>query len=173
MTTMDQANRRFRAAMLLLGVSLVALAAAALRASRITDPVGSAHTRAVLAPPNVALQPHASLASVLVAVRSDPLHPLRRAPATRYEFDDDPSTASVPEQGTVNTGLKLLGTAVSSANGGGFAMCQLGEDAPAIVRLGQSIGPYELRRVEPGRAVFRERGGENLVLTVDAEGALP
>ena len=49
--------------------------------------------------------------------------------------------------------LRVLGTVVDSV-GGSFALCQLGSTQPVVLRIGQRIGDYELRRVEKAGAFF-------------------
>ena len=49
--------------------------------------------------------------------------------------------------------LRVLGTVVDSV-GGSFALCQLGTTQPVVVRIGQRVGDYELRRVEKAGAFF-------------------
>jgi hypothetical protein len=66
--------------------------------------------------------------------------------------------------------LRLVGTVVDGASGD-FALCQLGGDAPKIVRVGQSIGTYTLRSVTQGAASFDSPGGNRLDLRVSKTGS--
>lgn len=66
--------------------------------------------------------------------------------------------------------LRLVGTVVDGASGD-FALCQLGGEAPKIVRVGQSIGTYTLRSVTQGAASFDSPGGNRLDLRVSKTGS--
>lgn len=66
--------------------------------------------------------------------------------------------------------LRVLGTVVDSA-GGSFALCQLGTTQAVIVRIGQRIGDYELRRVQKGSVVFATSDGGSVELRVPRAGA--
>lgn len=66
--------------------------------------------------------------------------------------------------------LRVLGTVVDSA-GGSFALCQLGATQAVIVRVGQRIGDYELRRIEKGSVVFAGSDGASVELRVPRAGA--
>jgi len=54
--------------------------------------------------------------------------------------------------------LRVLGTVVDSV-GGSFALCQLGTTQPVVLRIGQRIGDYELRRVEKAGVLFSTPDG--------------
>jgi hypothetical protein len=66
--------------------------------------------------------------------------------------------------------VRVLGTVVDSL-GGSFALCQLGVAQPVILRVGQRIGDYELRRIEKGRVLFITPDGESVELRVPRAGA--
>ena len=55
----------------------------------------------------------------------------------------------------------VLGTAVS-ADGSSFATCQVGTEAPRIVRVGDRISGYTVKSIERGRVVFVSSVGNRL-----------
>lgn len=77
-----------------------------------------------------------------------------------------PAPASV----AVAQPLHVLGTVVDSA-GGSFALCQLGAAQAVVLRIGQRIGDYELRRVEKASAVFATSDSGRIELHVPRAGA--
>ena len=52
--------------------------------------------------------------------------------------------------------------AVVAGPGRSFATCQLGDDRPIIVRVGDKIGEYTVRTIERGRVVFTTANGSRL-----------
>jgi hypothetical protein len=89
---------------------------------------------------------------VAAAVEVDPFSPEREAPSTRYGSDpgDDSASTEMPAQRAL---LKLVGTVIDD-DGSSFAMCQLGDEQPRAVRVGERIGEYRLRAVRQGAADF-------------------
>lgn len=79
------------------------------------------------------------------------------------------STIAPPTRGD-DQPLRVLGTVVDSA-GGRFALCQLGTTQPVVVRVGQRIGDYELRRVEKAGALFATPDGGRIERRIPKAGA--
>lgn len=107
---------------------------------------------------------------VRLASARHPFRPERRPPAERFRM---PGESLVGEADTMApaqaTGLRLIGTAVT-APGRGFAMCQAGDAAPRLVRVGETLAGFTLRSVERGRALFRAPDGGTLDLRVPKAG---
>ena len=129
---------------------LRALEIEALPASADATALGDIQVPARRMPPRV---------NVAAAVNADPFSPERQRPAEAYRLPGELVVAAPtarPEQ------LKVLGTVVSTG-GSGFAMCQLGSEPPTIVRVGQKIGVYTLKRVARGSATFASPSGEVVI----------
>lgn len=73
--------------------------------------------------------------------------------------DQEPASRGLP------VALRLLGTVVSPG-GEGFAMCQLGQEPPKLVRPGARIGALTLRSVAQGRALFLSPEGDEFEVRV-------
>ena len=80
------------------------------------------------------------------------------------------SPPPAPESVAIAQPLRVLGTVVDSA-GGSFALCQLGAAQAVVIRVGQRIGHYELRRVEKASAVFATSDSGRIELHVPRAGA--
>lgn len=95
------------------------------------------------------------------AIEHDPF-----AAGGRVDSEPPPAPANVaPAQP-----LRVLGTVVDSA-GGSFALCQLGAAQAVILRVGQRLGGYELRRVEKASAVFATSDSGRVEVHVPRAGA--
>ena len=124
-------------------------------AIRIDEPPGPADATALgdiqtgtrKSPPRV---------NVAAAVDADPFSPSRQRPEEPYRLPGELVEAATPSRALQ---LKVLGTVVVT-NGASFAMCQMGSEPPVIVRVGQQIGSYTLKRVTRGKAVFASSSGE-------------
>ncbi|HEX6616909.1 MAG TPA: hypothetical protein VF046_11450 [Gemmatimonadales bacterium] len=77
--------------------------------------------------------------------------------------------AGSPVQPAGEPPFRLIGTAVLPA-GRGFAMCQMGEQPPRLVRLGERVGDLVLKRVHQGRATFESAEGRQVELRVPKAG---
>lgn len=131
----------------------------AVRSLQVTEPVSSARIQL----PTLRLRPADSL-PISNAIEVDPFREDRTPPAARYRI----ATSSLDSAGTVveeAPRVTLLGTVVA-ADGGSFALCQSGDDAPRLVRLGQSIGGLLLQRVGQAQATFTMADGRLTTLTV-------
>jgi hypothetical protein len=110
-------------------------------------------------------------ALVVAAIESDPFHPDRRRPTIAFRFpgearsDVAATPASVPREA-----MRLIGTVVQSA-GKGFAMCQLGNEPPRILRVGERVGELTLKQVEQGRAVFLASDGSRVEVQAPKAGS--
>jgi hypothetical protein len=102
--------------------------------------------------------------SVAVVLASDPFNPGRRLPDELVEHG--PARDTVPPAPTDT--VRLLGTVVRG--NASFAVCQLTNDLPRIVHLGERLGVLTLISLEPGRAVFRAPNGTRLELSLSKPG---
>lgn len=98
----------------------------------------------------------AARVNISAAVDADPFSPARQRPAEPYRLPGELVEAPVMSR---TQQLKVLGTVVVTS-GSSFAMCQIGSEPPVIVRVGQQIGAYTLKRVARGMAVFTSASGE-------------
>jgi len=130
-------------------------ALSAAQAIRLDELPGPADTTALgdVQPPS---RKSTTRVNIAAAVDADPFAPDRQRPAEPYRLPGElvEAPAMSPAQQ-----LKVLGTVVVTS-GSSFAMCQIGSDPPVIVRIGQRIGGYTLKRVARGKAVFTSPSGE-------------
>jgi hypothetical protein len=119
--------------------------------------------------PHISGPPGVNAAKLVAAVAKDPFHPERRRPAMRFRLPGE-GLPNAPDSAAVQQPFKLIGTA-AMAEGRGFAMCQLGEDAPKLVRIGESLGGLTLKRVKPGSAVFLTAAGKRYEVQVPKAGS--
>jgi hypothetical protein len=99
-------------------------------------------------------------------VERDPFHPERRPPLERFLLPDD--QGDLPPGTTRDFGpreVRLVGTAVSGESGG-FVMCQVGNEPPRIVRIGEEVGGLTLQAVFRGEAEFTRSDGTVVTLSV-------
>ncbi len=126
-------------------------------------------------PPNGKATPHSKsyrqglLSELDDAVNLDPFHPERRRPQIRYELP-----GSVPVEKPANPvpaadPVELLGTVIV-AGGRSFAMCQ-SSAGTQVVHVGEKVGGYTLKSVEPGSAVFMSPEGKTLNVSVKKTGS--
>ena len=95
----------------------------------------------------------------------------RRRPLARYRVPGDAqAVVEAPALRPAPGSLTLIGTVIS-ASGRSFAMCQLSAETPRVVRVGETIGAYTLRRVEQGEAFFVSDAGERLEIRVPKAGS--
>lgn len=154
-----------RAGLGVFALSLVVLVWTAVQTWRVAPLPGPEDAERVRAVEDPVEAKRELLWAALKAVERDPFHPARRAPDRRYVLFDDPEGSPfAPEARATEVVLLLLGTAV--AEGGGFAMCQLGSDPPRIARIGETVGGYTLRSVARGAARFTREDGSPITLTV-------
>jgi hypothetical protein len=102
---------------------------------------------------------------VVSAVANNPFNMMRSPPEVEYQFPDDSSLYGAIAK---TAPIKLLGTVVSR-DGGGFAVCDIGE-GPKSIRVGQNIGIYKLKSVARGSAVFVGPNGKPLNLALPKPG---
>ena len=95
---------------------------------------------------------------------------VERDPFTSVDRVGTESPAPAPQTVANEPSLQVLGTVVDSS-GGSFALCQLGATPAVVLRVGQRIGHYELRRIEKGRVQFATPDGESVELRVPRAGA--
>jgi hypothetical protein len=102
------------------------------------------------------------------AVDLDPFHPERHRPQVRYEL---PGSAPVekPDVAPAAEPVELLGTVIVSG-GRSFAMCQ-SSTGTQVVHVGEKVGGYTLKSVEPGSAVFVSPEGKAMNVSVKKTGS--
>ncbi|HEV8356840.1 MAG TPA: hypothetical protein VGQ17_08770 [Gemmatimonadales bacterium] len=103
------------------------------------------------------------------AISADPFRPDRRPAPVAFRMPGEPAGPGDSERASQPPPITLIGTAVQP-DGGGFAMCQLGNDPPRLVRLGERLAGYTLRAVGQGRATFRSETGQALEVRVPKTG---
>lgn len=117
----------------------------------------------------VAARSAVDTALLLAAVEKGPFHPERRRPSQRFLLPGESEEQANGEENRARGELRVIGTVVL-AKGGGFATAQVGAEPPRLVRVGERIGGYTLRGVQPGRAVFASSAGTTLVVDVPKPG---
>lgn len=95
----------------------------------------------------------------------DPFDSDRGGVVTQAGEVASPPTLLVPEQP-----VSLVGTVVKP-DGGGVAVCQVGNQPPRVLRIGERIGALTLLQVEQGRAAFRDSTGARVSLRIITPGA--
>jgi hypothetical protein len=106
-------------------------------------------------------------------IETDPFRPERQRPPRPFRFPGEALAGdSTPNAGTpsAQAQVRLIGTAVLPQERG-FAMCQVGDGPPRLVRPGERIGAYTLMRVARGRAVFRDAAGAAVEVQVPKAGS--
>jgi len=113
-----------------------------------------------------------SLERLLAAVAKDLFHPERRRPGARFQLPADLAAAAAHRQEAQATqqSLRVIGTAVAP-DGGGFAMCAWAGGSPRIVRVGERVGDWVLKRVSPGAAEFTTAAGQAVVVRIPKAGS--
>jgi hypothetical protein len=110
---------------------------------------------------------------LVAAVAKDPFHPERRRPGRRFELPSDlagrAARAARPRPVGGSVAVRLIGVAVDPA-GGGSAICQSGGSAARLVRVGERVGDWTLKRVLPGAAEFATPAGGTVTLRVPKAG---
>lgn len=159
-----------RLASLALAASLCVLGWSLERAFAVRSVVPAQSVAQVVDRSPRAAEPPVTIAPLAVAIDLDPFRPDRHRPAARFRLpgEDLPElSAAAPDPVAA---VRLIGTAVL-AGGSGFAMCQWGNQAPKLVRVGEKFGDLTLRRVEQGRAVFVSTNGESIEYRVPKSGS--
>ena len=130
----------------------------ALGRSLVVAPLpGAEGAEAKTAPTALARTTAAGASEIAVVLRADPFAPERHAPATRFRL---PGEAAATNAVVTPAALRLIGVALI-ADGRSFALVQAGGDTPRLVRIGEKIGGYTLRRVERDRATFAGPDGKS------------
>lgn len=120
--------------------------------------------------PAVALRAPTPSAARRTAVEANPFRPERVPPTVAFRMPTD--SEATPALGLQDRpGLVLIGTAVMPGNRG-FALCQVGGEAPKLVRLGEQVGGYTLKTVAQGSATFLAANGTTLDVAVPKAGSL-
>lgn len=108
--------------------------------------------------------------SIWEAVDLDPFRKDRSAGEVRYRLPGtkvDTGPVAVVETPTI---VLLLGTVMLS-DGSGIALCQHGNEPPALIRPGQRIGGLTLKRVDQAKATFVSADGRESTLSVSKGGS--
>lgn len=158
-------NRWMRAAMTLLGVSVIVLIAAIVSAIRVGT-VEAAAPATTVADSALRFTAIGQPVDIGAAVARDLFMDDRQAPPKRYRLPGE--AATVVRQPSPKP--QVLGTAISP-DGSSFAMCQTGPTDVIKVRVGGKIGDYTVVSIERGRVTFRGLDGERF--TVDASKPAP
>jgi hypothetical protein len=152
---MTKARAWMRAAAFATIVAGVFAALSVAKAIRLDEPPGRADATALGDVQTAARKPPRRV-NIAAAVDADPFSPDRQRPLEAYRLPSELVEAPVVSSARQ---LKVLGTVVVTS-GSSFAMCQIGSEPPVIVRVGQQIGGYTLKRVARGKAVFTSPSGE-------------
>ena len=158
-------DRWMRAAMTLLGASVIVLIAAIASAIRVGT-VEAAAPATTVADSALRFTAVNEPVDIGAAVARDLFMDDRRAPPRRYRLPGEAVT--VARQASPRP--QVLGTAIS-ADGSSFAMCQTGPTDVLKVRVGGRVGDYTVVSIERGRVTFRGLDGERF--TVDASKPAP
>lgn len=153
----------------LLAVAAIALAGSLARAIRIetvSRTAGSGEGIQVTSVPERVAQP---AAPIVAAVEKDPFRPERRRPDRRFRMPGDPPAVRATAPARPAATVRLVGTLL--APDGGIAMCQVGTQAPKLVRVGETIEGLTLKAVASGQAVFQSSTGSPVVIHVAKVGS--
>jgi hypothetical protein len=106
------------------------------------------------------------------AIRRDPFNVSRLPPRQGFHFtgESTPSDSLTSLSRSAASAVRLIGTVVGEKNGG-FIICQLGEDAPRVLRVNERLGNLTLKQVARERAVFIDSTGELIVIQTSKKGA--
>lgn len=96
-----------------------------------------------------------------IVLAADPFDPDRSPPGSA---DDPPTPSGDTTPATPIATIRLLGTVVRGS--GSFAICQLQAETPRIVHVGEEFANRVLLSIDQGRAVFRDRDGTRLELSL-------
>ena len=88
---------------------------------------------------------------ISAAIRRDVFDPTRTAPTNRYLLGSEMEAIETPAAPLPR--VVVLGIAMADG-GRSFATCQVGADRPAIVRVGDKLGPYTVKAIESKRVIF-------------------
>lgn len=95
------------------------------------------------------------------ALASDPFSADRLLPEADVPDAPTADDASPPQPAVP---MRLLGTVVRGDRG--FAVCQLGNEPPQMVHVGERFGVLTLLGLQQGRAVFRAPDGSRIELSL-------
>ena len=105
---------------------------------------------------------------VFAALDKDPFHPERRRPGVPFRLPSEAAPTVAAAQAPA-AGVQLLGTAVAPG-GGGVAMFRWPGSAPRLMRVGERLNGWTLKRVRPGEAEILSEAGTTVVLRVPKAG---
>ena len=159
---------RIRIAAACSAMSVVILAWTIVGGSRASDSQ-SDMTSVLPAPASTGLERAEPTSNELIdsALDRDPFSSTRQRPTLRYGATAATvvaRTAPAPEV------LRLVGTVLDSM-GTSFVLCQLGSSTAHVIRVGQTLGTYQLRSISQGSAIFVTGDGQRLELHVPKAGS--
>lgn len=142
----------------------------ALTVGQLNGPTVRPSARPTVEPPvRPSVRPPTPPALRQAAIEADPFRPERAPPTVAFRMPADHEAASELASQD-RPGLVLIGTAVLPGNRG-FALCQVGGEAPKLVRLGEQVGGYTLKTVAQGSATFLAANGTTLDVAVPKAGS--
>jgi hypothetical protein len=111
----------------------------------------------------------ATAESLLVrTIENNPFRP-ERAPAEVAFLLPSEETDSQQPRSAPSGPIVLVGTVVL-ADDRSFIMCRVGAETPRVVRVGDKVGDYTLRRVAQGTAAFETAHGKLIEISVPKAG---
>ena len=155
-----------RAALATLAVALVIASLTFVRAMELSDVPGGS-LPVLPNPAALAAPPQASAVNVQAVVQRDVFAPDRTAPANAYllpsEIDREAGPAVTPPE------IVVLGIALADS-GHSFATAKVGTSNPTIVRVGDKLGPYTVKRIESKRVTFASPNGKTQTIAALTSG---
>jgi hypothetical protein len=132
------------------------------RALRVDDPSTVPPAAGALAPPPP--RPPAPPVRVHAVVERDPFAPDRAAPLARYRMPHEEDVEEPVEEVAPPVQPQVLGTVVAT-RGRSFAICQLQDSPPTVVRVGDKVGEFTVREIARGRVTFTTAAGGRVVVS--------
>lgn len=164
-------DARLTAASAALALALGLAAFLGFRAVRVSHTtLTKSLTPAPLSMPAVTISVRSATAAGLVevAIESNPFRPERAPAEVAFRLpSDQPATTAASK---TELPIILVGTAVLPDDGS-FAMCRVGGEPARVVRIGDRIGEYTLRRVNQGLAQFESAQGRMIEISVPKAGS--
>ncbi|MGV3710904.1 MAG: hypothetical protein ACO1Q7_18925 [Gemmatimonas sp.] len=144
-----------RAALGALAVAVVVAGYTLAQALRLTA-TEAGEAPALPNPAQMTAPPPAPVIDIARVVSRDVFDGMRVAPTNRYLLESEMPEATEPAAPPPR--VVVLGIALADG-GRSFATCQVGAERPAIVRVGDKIGPYVVKSIESKRVTFQLPGG--------------
>jgi hypothetical protein len=163
---------------LMFGVAVVAFIGSLVFAARSVTAVlsGDGERRNVTSPAHSHIVVFARKAydapTIHSTIVNDPFNAARKPSALRFRFPGEglaTDSSAIARAAIAQQPIRLVGTVVD-AEGSGFAICQLGQQAPRVVHLRERFGSLTLRKVQQERAVFSDSTGATVILLASKVG---